>query len=537
MADAKPEPVGEWNPDGRWTKTHRIWIPEINDDVDAELQRIGRDLKLEDRAREDGRTNKPSRTDKSLNEVQLGVCSKIHSGILMLNQFLDREVDVALKHARALVPQALDLEQVKDRTATAIDRMFGEHRPVLVSTRTKDLESNRNLRYFASRNGLHRAAQYDESVVKVFGIIVGMFVLESIINGTLFAQVASAGFVGGAILAGMISAINILLGIAAGLWGWRNTGHRFGNRRAIGWAIMVPCHVAALIWNLFVAHYREVAEALAASDNFDLNPSQIGATVTHIHTYGLLGIESVQSWALLLLGIFIHFIAAKEGWDDIADRYPDYKKYDLRAKEDHQEFEEALRSLRDEVRDAVEEIEAQAKGTVASARAAQGSMAELLELALERQQEVRDSENEYVEGGNRLLRLYRETNLDVRDKATAPDYFETYPGAEEYRNCTFAGNARTSDEVTKRARCVDKALAEIAALRDGAKAVEDEAQTILKDIRRHISAAMESVDKRIDAEALAITTKIMDEWHLQETIGGSATAPAPLATHVEMPAE
>ncbi len=334
-----------------------------------------------------------------------------------------------------------------------------------------------------------------------------MFVLESVINGSLFSEVVANGLLGGAVLAGMISAINIVGGVLAGLWGWRNIGHVKVPLKALGTFITITLHALCVYWNLFVAHFREVAEALALSQSFEFDISQMrDATTNHIQANGLLGIESLQSWALLLLGIFIHFIASKEGWDDFSDRYPDYKRYDQRSKSAHAEFENAMADLRDEVREAVEGIEEQAKRGVADARVAYESIAKLLDIALQRQEEVRDSEREWVSGGNRLLKTYRETNIKIRDERTTPGYFSDYPTAADYRMNRF-GETEVSGEVEERTRCVEKSLAELRALCNKAKKLESESERALNDIHRQISNALRSVDRRLDDETLKITAQ------------------------------
>ena len=533
MAKEMPEPVGGMAADGRWTKTSVSGSPALDADVQNELARVKEELKLEDRAAADGRDNCPARDDKTLNEAQMDVCSRVFAGIQMLNQFLDQQVGLAVQHARRLAPVRLDAAHIRNLTSSAIDRVFTEHRPILLQTRRDDLKKNRDLRFFVHDNKLRRSAHYEESVVKVAGIIVGLFVLELIINGSLFAEVVSTGLIGGAMLAGMISAINILSGVFAGLWGWRNLGHRRGKLRALGAILTLILHGIAIAWNLFVAHFREVAEDFAARDSFEFDISQIrDATVNHIQEHGIFGIESLQSWALLLLGIFIHFIAAKEGWDDFADRYPDYKKYDLLAKNAHEDFEEGLASLRDDVREAIEGIEEQAQATIVSARTAYQTTAELLDVALERQQEVRDSEDEWVGGGTRLLKTYREINLQIRDEGTAPAYFSTYPKAADYRRRNFGAISPPSDEIEERARCVDNSINELVQLRDSAKQAVESAETVLKDIHRHISNSMKLVDKRIDEECLKIT-KEAETLLAEDGLGQSSPEDAPRPARAE----
>ncbi|HEX8302009.1 hypothetical protein [Sphingomonas sp.] len=530
-----PERTGRVDPDGKkWRRLKRIWIPELDTDVDEEIKRLRDSLKLEQLGADRGREQLPTQADKTLDEPQMEVCGRVFAGIHLLNAMLDERVSDAVKRARGEETPRVDAEQVREEAGIAINRCFEEHRPKLVELRRNDLSSQNNLRHFIHTNGLTRDAHYEESVVKVVGIIVGMFVLESVINGSLFAQVVADGLIGGAAIAGMISGVNILSGVCTGLWGWRNIGHRRTELKALGTVITLAVHSLAIYFNFVVAHTREVAERLAAMEDFNFDLSQLTTeTATHISTHGLFGVGSLQSWALLLLGIFIHFIAAKEGWDDLADRYPDYKKYHLHACEAQRAFADGLAELRDDIRDALEEVESEAKQTLAAARESYETIAELFDIATERQQEVRDSEDEWVGGGNRLLKTYRDTNLKIRTPGTEPAYFATYPSAKDYRRRNFDADSTPSDEIEERTRGVAASIQELIALRDKAKGTAESAEAALKGVHRHVSNSLKEVDARIDIESLKITKEV-SEWMDRTGLNGPKAPAEPTASATPM---
>lgn len=504
MAGDMPEPVGEMAGEGRWRKTNRVWIPELDTVAHEEIERIKREIDLEARAAEDGRNNRPPHSDTRLNEIQLDLCSKVYSGILLLNQFLAEQVDLALKHVRAMMPDRLDAESVKDECEREINRVFGDEHSHLVELKRKELEAGRYLRFFRHKNRIHHEADYPASLIKLIAILFAMFLGESLINGSLFAEISTTGLMGGAVFAGMISAINIVLGLMAGYVGWRYSGHVAPLQKSIGVFVTMACHSAAMTWNLLVAHFREAAEIIVARDDISFDFSQMReATFNHIEATGWLGIDSLQSWALLLIGVIIHFISAREGWDEIADRYPDYKQADQRAVRTRENFEFAMADLRDDIRDGVEDIEERAKSTVALAQQAERDAAMLLDQAEQRRAEVRDSEDEWVNGGNRLLRTYREINTDIRDKDTTPSYFKHFPTAADYRQNNFDGSPAKKD-VAERTKAVQTALAEIEALKKQAHDTAEAGQDVLREIGRHITHAMDRVDARIELEGLAI---------------------------------
>lgn len=504
-----PEPVGEFGADGKWRKTDRVWIPEISPEAQIRIDRLKGELDIEDRAAKDGHSNQPASGDTMLNEPQLQICGRIFSGILMLNQFLDDQLSIALKDARSLKPQYPNTEQINAQIDAAMSGAFDEHRRQLLDLRRHDLEKERDLRYFKFQNQILRKAEYQSSTIKVVAIIFAMFLVESLLNGALLSQVVEDGLVGGAILAGFISAINILTGIIAGLVGWRYAGHRNRYFRAFGIALAGVCHLLAISWNLLVAHFREVAENFASQDNFNFDPAALSrATADHIHTYGFFGITSLQSWGLLLIGICIHFVAAKEGWDDVADRYPEYKKKDLLSKQGHEAFEDGIALLRQSGRNAIESVETACMAAAGKLHDAYELCAHLVDVALARKQEVRDSEDEWIVGGNELLRCYRETNKKIRDEGSAPAYFASYPTAKQYRERDFGSGLSPTSDAVNRAAASEGLIAELVTLRDQAKTEAEGASTLLKNVKRQISAALQDMDERIDAESKKITREI-----------------------------
>jgi len=496
--------------DGNWQKT--VWIPQINDESINRFERLKQQLNLEKVAADDGAQNLPSHEETTINAKQLEVCNQVFGGILMLNEFLAEQIALALQNARALMPPKLDIDHTAGEIDGAIEGLFAENRPHLLDLRKTDLRKGRELRRFKFENGLTREAVDKGSIVMVIALIMAMFLIESFINGFLFKDVVSAGLVGGMVLAGFISAINIVSGLSAGYIGWRFLGHRKTTIRIIGGVVTFLCHTIALVWNVLIAHFREVAEIYSNSNSFNFDPSVLThATVAHIRDNGFFGVESVPSWGLLVLGVFIHFIAAKEGWDDIADRYPDHTEHHHRGVVAHEEFQGAMHEMRNKGRSAIEHVEAVFRSAISRTRGCYEATAALLELAVQRQSEVRNSEDKWVSDGNRLLRFYREINVQIRDPGTAPAYFETFPSAADYRRRTFGGGLAPSDDVLAQADAVATSVQEIRSLRDTAKKTLDDAEAALRNIHKSVTAAIKNLDEQIDRESRDLTTKAVRE--------------------------
>jgi hypothetical protein len=511
--------------EGHWSKT--IWIPQLEVSHQVRVDRLGRDLGVEDQAASDGRSNRPPQTDKTLNAPQMNICGKVFGGILLLNQFLAAELGLAVQQARERVARIGDVERLKDRVSHEVDRVFSGMRGRLTDLQVDHMSRKRDLRHFRFDNRLNRSAHYKSSLELTFGILAIMFVGESILNGSLLAEVMVGGLLQGGLLAGLISLINIALGVSAGLFGWRLLGHRRTNLKLIGLAITLTLHTLAVFWNIFVAHFREAAEILATSENFDFELSTLSsATIEHLQVHGLLGMGSIQSWALLLLGLCVHFISAKEGWDDLADRYWDYKRFDRLAVTAADAFDEAVENLRAEARNAVEDIERFATLAAQRAEANALAVAALYDLALQRRQEVTDSEDEWVAAGSQLLKQYRDINLTIRDEGSAPAYFDVYPGAADYRRRAFGGGVELSDEVLEQDKLVGRTLAELDKLKKDSAHVVEQADEVAKEIHRHITLSIRKLDKRLEEEIKLITAEANRRVNEMEI---DTRAPAPTA--------
>lgn len=521
-----PEPIGEMSDDGHsWSKT--IWIPKISEseiELLPDEQGLTKELAVEKRAIDDGERQLPPETDTSLNQTQMQICSSIFKGILLLNEFLGDQLARAVQAARAQRVEVRSPERVKQQMSKAVDEVFADHEAELRALRIEEMRHGRSLRAFALRHGLHRQAHYKPSLEIPVAIIVGMLALESALNGTLLGGVLPGGLVEGAALATLISAINIALGLVAGLYGWRLIHHRNTANRVIGASITGICHLIAVAWNLLVAHFREAAESLSSSAAFDGDLATLSrATMDHLSSAGLFGLASVQAWALLLLGILIHFLAAREGWEDLADRYLDYKPHDLRARRAEDAFAGAMEVLREDARGAVEDMEADGDRAVEQADQALRNIKDLRELAEQRRQEVLNSEDDWVITGNRLLKLYRDRNTQVRDEGTAPAYFSVYPNADAYRARDFGAALKPSHEIEKQEAAVRRNMDALAELEADARERLRLAEEAAAELHRHAAALIRDLASR-----LAKTERRMTRLAL-ETLDGGGKAPGPLA--------
>lgn len=425
-------PIGSVGTPNNWTK--RIWIPTIGREHAADYEKLKTKLDVLQTARDHGASVLPKRSERALNEIQLRIIEEIFRGIALLNQFLADQVGAAIDDILSLRVPRLDETAEKAAMDRAFDRAAMEHRQEMQALAEKEVEAHVDLRYFKANNNLHRAAKYKASILLPLAQIAAVLVIESVFNGLLLQDISTQGAVGGVSMALGISAVNVGFGWIGGLVGWRLLGHRKLSAKAFGLIVTLVALTVGATWNIGVGHFREAVTELVASGAHgrDIMKSA-GSALKHAQEHGVFGFSGLYSWLLFLLGLGSHLFASFKSWDGIADRYWDYASQDRSYERARREFAEAIGVIEHNVHAAVEEVIQAGVNKTKSSEATAAEIEGCLELALQREKEVRDSELDWVRKGEALLRAYREENEKVRMPNTSPDYFAVFPTVDDYR--------------------------------------------------------------------------------------------------------
>ena len=479
-----------------WARTPNVSIPDIETSLRPDGERLKRELDVLEAARADGRVNAPAKNQRDPNESQMRIVNRVVDGMARLNRWTADTLGAAVADSSRRLPRTLDETTAASAMDARIASVLHDRQSGLVELREQELETRRNLSYFRRRHGLNRSASYRESPILFWAILIGVLVIESFVNAFLLRRIAEQGWVGGAVLAAVISAVNILLGILAGLVGWRLLGHRFPPQRILGLFVTIFAHGAALLWNLYVAHFREVAEAATnAGAGVDITAYALD-TLGHIRNTGWFGLNSLFSWGLFAAGIAIHLIMAREAWDDMADRYWDYRRYDLAYRRARGDYEEAVADAKaaalEEARGVLlgleQEHERQAED--------QQDLKALCELGERRLNEARDAEAEWARQGVTLLRVYREENRLVRTDP-APTYFDLQAAPEEFRAAHPGEEDEQEAEQSRRSAL--QALEQLRRNASEAQKTQDYNGDVLGRLNARLSEQIASLLTRIDA--------------------------------------
>jgi hypothetical protein len=471
-----------------------IWIPEIDAEHRAELGRLKRELRVLEGAQDDGRRNQPSTHATAPNAAEGLIVGRIATGLRELNAWLAAQMGHAATIAQKRVPEALTPEQARAEIDSRISQVLAERRSDLVALREQELETQRDLNYFRRRHGLNRAASYRESTLLPFAILVGAFVLESFVNAFLLRRISEQGWVGGVVLAGVISLVNISLGVFGGGVGWRLAGHKFPLQRTIGWAVTVGALVLAFFWNIYAAHFREVAEAAADAGTQSTLAGHAVDALAHIKAHGILGLTSLFSWGLFALGLLVHLAASREAWDDMADRYWDYRRYDRAYRIARLDYEDTVAEAKAAALEESREVLAALEETYAPATQERDRLSAVAELAGRRLAEARDAEAEWIRQGGALIKAYRDENAQVRSDPP-PAYFAHFPDAETYRH---GGPVAEAGDLDISRANAERAAHQMQASAEAAVRIQSDNAAALSGLRAYVTEAANMLQTRVD---------------------------------------
>jgi len=206
---------------------------------------------------------------------------------------------------------------------------------------------------FREGNDIGRPPMPPESRSMSFGVILGVLVLETMINGVFFGHNVQGAFLGGMSEAVLYSAFNVLglAGLAGGVF-YRYAAIRQQLPKMGAYLGVSLMALGSLLFNLFVAHYRD-----ALDENYPVEGSgcfrgieEAGQEALCLFTTSRFGLAEFESYVLMLLGISFFTLAAWEWWK-MDDPYPGYGRLE-RIK---RKLDQALRDEKQRVMDEIQE--------------------------------------------------------------------------------------------------------------------------------------------------------------------------------------
>ena len=319
-------------------------------------------------------------------------------------------------------------------------------RALMVTPRERVQETYRWRSRFRELNHLYnRPAKQATSLANIIGLSLVMILLESAGNAYLFAQNNPLGILGGLIAAFLVSFINVSMSTIMGM------GVRYINvkgllnllKKVFGLLFASAWFAFALGYNAAIAHFRDAVET-------ESEWREAGELAMKTLIENPIGLNTIESYLLFLLGFFISVIALLKGYHS-SDPCPGYSKVAqdlIDARNDYiDHLEDSIAKLAEHRDDAVvalqearDEVERQVRDSVD---------------ALYGQKALQSNLYPFLEqcniAANYLLSIYRDSNKAARSD-DPPAYFQQEFLFEAFTSPVAEDEQRT--EAEKQARDV-----------------------------------------------------------------------------------
>ena len=213
-------------------------------------------FRLKERGRERGQDGQPDTAQPTLDNVEMEVVG--HCDELYARQRGEYHRHRAALEER-LQPLASDrgADSLVENTCKEMRDAVSEERPDLAGLQREAQHAIGEVNRFRREEGRVADADYPESRGWLWGILIALVLLETLVNGLFFGTNVEGGLLAGTTYAVLISVVNV------GVLGWviaavvRQIHHRDPRRKVGGVVAVTTFALVALFWNLFVAHYRE----------------------------------------------------------------------------------------------------------------------------------------------------------------------------------------------------------------------------------------------------------------------------------------
>lgn len=380
-------------------------------------ERAIKNLKIEQRAEQNGSRNFPPPDSEVFDEVEIDIIAEIGEHAARA------QIDAAGNH-RVYGERLSELALLRELSAISgeSEQALGDYRATVINREgrlalAKDAikESYQELANFKQEHGLNRPAHRGIHPAYAWSTIGISWFIESAFN-TAFLRVGDElGIIGGFVAAAVVAAVNVFLSALVGRFWWPFLFHRNADQKRLAIAGCTLWGVGLLVWNLLAGHFRD---AKAAGIQ---NPE--GAAL-QLFVGGPLQFDSIYSYGLLLAGIAFAILSATAAYK-MDDPYPGYgaiyRRHEDRCAEYADEIELAMEELKQTRDDAIDAANA-TRDQLGMQFRERGQILAARETHRTRYREHQD----YLETvGNALLGHYRAANMKARTDGSVPPHFNS----------------------------------------------------------------------------------------------------------------
>lgn len=398
--------------------------PSIQTFPPVDIQTVSRELRLKELAESSAKNEIPHTADQDPDSAELDIRSEVETRARkaaedfrsQMSLYEGRIRRALITHDQRVPIEAAAQNAFADFEAQTVDDL--NHLAVLKSS----VEGHQQeFDHFRSAHGLWRLPRIITPAGKLtrWLVLAIILVLESVINGTLFAEGSTRGLIGGVIYAIAFAALNIGGAYLCARFALPYIRYRGFVGKAWGILGTMIWVTWLIILNLALAHFRDLfVRAAATADRGVLVPWEMW--LTQMLQSPITGIVESNSIVLGMLGIALGLAALVDA-SGLDDPYPGYGEVGRRREFSIESYAEAqsfcIARLKDRRNEAVSDMTA----VIGLVRESEYD----LRLALEGRERLHQNYAAFLESlrtaQERLIREYREENKKHRE--TAPPAF------------------------------------------------------------------------------------------------------------------
>ncbi len=333
---------------------------------------------------------------------------------------------------RSDIAQAL----ADDTVLTRVGAELATDRTALVDATASRIRAEVSWRGFRATNGITDVANYPESKILHWAIIVALSFVETMANAFFYRN--DSGLLGGFFVALAVAVVN--MGSSAGLGTlFRRKNLAEPSQKYFGWAALAIFLPLTLFCNALFAAFRSAFEAMAdAGDGAQLREAfQTAWAEAGGFFVGNFHFGDLSSFLLFMTGIILSLIAFWKGYTS-DDPYPGHSLRDRALKA----AREAETKRQDLVKQKLKDFLVAHRNHVQGLSGATGTLITMLShrtSALGHAKRSLETNAAAVERDYHLvLDAYRQANLAIRGTAP-PDYFTNMPEVASKTSTQAAG--------------------------------------------------------------------------------------------------
>jgi hypothetical protein len=301
-------------------------VPGIQAFPNLDVDRIARDLALEEKGERNGASTIPGPNDRTPDAAELDIRVAIERFVLAAQSSYQQQRDLYEERAqRATLTEGhqVAIEAAGENTLSTLRVLVVDDTNHLHLLNDRARQAETEFRQFTQTHRLARLPRSVPQGKKAFLYIVLAIVVlvETILNGIFFAEGSTAGFAGGVLQAILLALLNLSVASAAARYFLPMLYRRAPASRVVGVMLLAFFVLWLVGFNLWVGHFRDL---------FALGESSVGLRdIFYQMSTAPLGLRDAKSLVLVALGIaagivaFIDVVSLRDpypGYDDVGTR-------------------------------------------------------------------------------------------------------------------------------------------------------------------------------------------------------------------------